>query len=192
MSVSHQEFLNLGALNFNLAYRRGTGVLNTLRAPEELFGEGSSRMQIINADASLNYPFSLRHSAFRYSAAWRAQWNLTPLSPEDRFAIGNRYTVRGFDGERLLTAERGWTVRQEIAGLIGQTGCEAYAGIDAGQLGGKSSLNLPGTYLAGAVLGIRLRSSGAYLDFFVGKPISRPAAYSSNDLNTGFNLSYSF
>ena len=192
MSVSHQEFLNLGALNFNLAYRRGTGVLNTLRAPEELFGEGSSRMQIINADASLNYPFSLRRTAFRYTAAWRAQWNLTPLSPEDRFAIGNRYTVRGFDGERLLTAERGWTVRQEIAGLIGQTGCEAYAGIDAGQLGGKSSLNLPGTYLAGAVLGIRLRSSGAYLDFFVGKPISRPAAYSSNDLNTGFNLSYSF
>lgn len=192
MSVSHQEFLNQGALNFNLAYRRGTGVFNSLRAPEELFGEGTSRMQIINADASLNYPFSLRRTAFRYTAAWRAQWNLTPLSPEDRFAIGNRYTVRGFDGERLLTAERGWVVRQEIAALIGQTGCEAYGGIDTGQLGGQSTLTMPGTYLVGAVLGVRLRRSAAYLDFFVGKPISRPAAYSSNDLNTGFNLSYSF
>lgn len=33
------------------------------------------------------------------------------------FAIGSRYTVRGFDGERNLSGERGW-YGQNLTGII--------------------------------------------------------------------------
>lgn len=39
----------------------------------------------------------------------------TPLTSPDMFSIGNRWTVRGFDGERTLTASHGWYIRNDIA-----------------------------------------------------------------------------
>lgn len=72
------------------------------------------RPKIITADAQLNAPFNLGEQRLRYTGTWRAQWNRTPLVPQDRFAIGNRYTVRGFDGENQLLAESGWLVRNDL------------------------------------------------------------------------------
>ncbi len=37
-----------------------------------------------------------------------------PLITQDRFSIGGRYTVRGFDGETTLIGERGWLLRNDL------------------------------------------------------------------------------
>ena len=113
----------------NLAYRRGTGAFRAMPAPEEDFGEGTSRMQVITADAQWLIPFQLGAQRARYIGSWRAQWNRTPLAPQDRFSIGGRYTVRGFDGELTLMGERGWVLRNEIGLPVG-AGQELYAGAD--------------------------------------------------------------
>ncbi|MDP2027315.1 POTRA domain-containing protein [Sulfuriferula sp.] len=70
--------------------------------------ENFKRLPSASADAQLALPFALSGQSLRYNATWRAQWNRTPLVPQDRFGIGGRYSVRGFDGETLLSAERGW------------------------------------------------------------------------------------
>jgi hypothetical protein len=67
-------------------------------APEEEFGEGTSRLKLYTADISLNAPFKLGEQKLRHSGLIRAQWNRTPLTPQDRFAIGGRYTVRRHEG----------------------------------------------------------------------------------------------
>lgn len=45
-SASHREFIGNATLDLNLAYKRGTGAFGSLPAPEEAFGEGTSRMRI--------------------------------------------------------------------------------------------------------------------------------------------------
>ena len=139
LGLNHPEFLATAVVGANLAYRRGTGAFGSLDAPEQAFGEGSSRMQLFIADASLNIPFNLGEQRLRYSGLWRSQWNRTPLTPQDRFAVGGRYTVRGFDGELNLMGERGWLLRSDIGWALGTSGAELYAGVDHGEVGGPST-----------------------------------------------------
>src|SRR5690606_6862108 len=108
---------------------RGTVAFGALPAPEELFSEGNSRMVLWTANAHLTTPLQFWGQQWRYSGTWRGQWNKTPLVPQDRFAIGGRYSVRGFDGEVSLTGERGWLLRNEM-GLVLGGGQMAYVGLD--------------------------------------------------------------
>ena len=49
VGISHREFLSSGSLDVNLAYRWGTGAMGSLPAPEEKFGEGTSRPRLVTA-----------------------------------------------------------------------------------------------------------------------------------------------
>jgi len=158
--LTHREFLGEAVFDASVGYRRGTGAMGAISAPEEAFGEGTSRPIILTADAQFGLPFRLGPLAMRYGLNWRAQWNRTPLVPQDRFSIGGRYSVRGFDGEMSLTGERGWLVRNDLGVILGQSGQELYLGLDYGQVGGPSSRLLVGDRLAGAVLGLRAGRHG--------------------------------
>lgn len=192
VGIAHREFIGSSTLDLNLNYRRGTGAMRSLPAPEDAFGEGTSRPQIVFADVQANVPFELAGQRLRYSANWRAQWNRTPLIPQDRFAIGGRYTVRGFDGENVLSAERGWLLRNDLGWALGQSGQELYLGIDYGQVGGPSSATLAGKALSGAVVGLRGAYRGLAYDVFIGQPLQKPAGFQTASTVTGFNLNWSF
>ncbi|MCR6480416.1 ShlB/FhaC/HecB family hemolysin secretion/activation protein [Variovorax sp. ZS18.2.2] len=191
-SLSHKEFIGEATLDGTFAFRQGTGAFGAKRAPEEAFDEGTSRFRLMMADVSLNAPFKLGEQKFRYAGQWRAQWNQTQLTPQDRFGIGGRYTVRGFDGETSLLGERGWLLRNDIGWAVGQSGAEVYVGIDYGHVGGKSVALLQGNHLAGGVVGVRGAWKGLSYDVFVGAPISKPEGYQTAKVTTGFNLNFSF
>ncbi|MDM0029784.1 ShlB/FhaC/HecB family hemolysin secretion/activation protein [Variovorax saccharolyticus] len=191
-SVNHREFIGEATLDGTLSYRRGTGAFGSIEAPEAAFGEGTSRMKLFAAEASLNAPFKLGGQQFRYSGLWRAQWNRSRLSPQDRFAIGGRYTVRGFDGEESLLGERGWLLRNDLGWALGQSGAELYAGIDFGHIGGPSVEFQVGNHLAGGVIGLRGARQGLNYDVFIGAPIRKPSGFDTANLTVGFSLNYSF
>ena len=191
-ALEHRAFVAQATVDLKLAYRRGTGAFAALPAPEEDFGEGTARPIIVSAEGSLVAPFRLGSQSLRYNANWRAQWNRTPLVPQDRFSIGGRYTVRGFDGESVLMAERGWLMRNDIGVALGDSGNELYAGIDYGEVGGRSAELLVGTRLAGAVVGVRGAYRGLNYDVFSGRPLSKPHGFETADVAAGFNLSLSF
>jgi hemolysin activation/secretion protein len=192
LGLTHREFLGRATIDATFAYRRGTGAFGAIAAPEELFGEGSSRFKLYIAELGLNAPFKLGEQKMRYSGLIRSQWNRTPLTPQDRFAIGSRYTVRGFDGETSLLGDRGMLIRSDIGWTKGESGAELYAGADYGQVGGKSAEQLQGDHLAGAVLGVRGNWSKLSYDFFAGAPIAKPQGYRTARVAAGFALSASF
>ncbi|MDN4589957.1 hypothetical protein DBA29_15785 [Xenophilus aerolatus] len=204
LAVNHKEFIETRAgtatLEGTLAYKRGTGGLGSRAAPEEIAYrndpkeplEGTSRMRLYTAELSANVPFKLGEQTFRNSGLIRAQWNRTPLTPQDRFAIGGRYTVRGFDGETSLMAERGWLIRNDIGWGIGQSGAELYTGLDYGHVGGPSTKYLLGNHLAGAVVGVRGDWKNLNYDVFVGAPVWKPEGYRTARVTAGFNLNYGF
>jgi hemolysin activation/secretion protein len=192
LGLNHKEFIGEATLEGTLAFKHGTGGFGSIAAPEEEFGEGTSRMKLYTAEVSLNAPFKLGEQKLRYSGLIRAQWNRTPLTPQDRFSIGGRYTVRGFDGETSLMGERGWLIRNDIGWAMGQSGAELYVGADYGHVGGRSTVDLLGRSLAGAVVGVRGQWSKLSYDFFVGAPISKPEGYRTAGTTFGFNLNASF
>ena len=190
--LDHREFIGTSTLDLGVAYRRGTGAHDSLRALEEDIGAGTSRPEIISADAQLQVPFTLNDQRLRYIGSWRSQWNRTPLVPQDRFSIGGRYSVRGFDGENILTGDRGWTLRNEVGLALGATGQELYTGIDYGQVSGQASEYLIGKRLAGAAIGVRGGYKGVSYDWSVGTPLKKPDGFETANVTTAFTVIWSF
>ena len=193
-SLTHREYFGSAILNLAINYKRGTGMQDALRAPEEKFGEGTSRMKIISATADFNQPFQIGQQAFAYDTSIHAQWNKSPLTPQDKLAIGGRYTVRGFDGELSLSAERGWYWQNTLAWQY-RNGHQVYIGADVGHVSGPSAEWLLGQTLAGAVLGLKGQfnlGGNLYYDIFAGRSLHKPTHFPADKPVFGFNLNYSF
>ncbi|WP_248149843.1 ShlB/FhaC/HecB family hemolysin secretion/activation protein [Stenotrophomonas indicatrix] len=199
LGLTHKQFIGAATLDATLAYRRGTGAFHALRSPEEMARawdprlplEGTSRMKLITADAQFSVPFQLGKQRLRYTAAWRAQWNRTPLSPQDRFAIGGRYTVRGFDGESSLSGERGWSLRNDLSLGIGG-GQEFYVAADYGRIGGPSAQWQSGRDLAGMALGLRGGWQQLSWDGFVGSALHKTSNFPTDYTTFGFSLAWRY
>lgn len=192
LGVGHRAYMGAGTLDLNLNYRRGTGAFGSLRAPEEGFGEGTSRFALVQANAQWQWPFKLGAQPWQINSQWRAQTHRTPLAPQERFAIGGRHTVRGFDGESSLSADSGWLWRNEIATPLGDSGASAFAGLDHGQVRGPSAQRLAGTRLTGAVIGLRGSAGGVQGELFAGWPLHKPEGFRTANVSLGFWLATGF
>jgi len=190
IGLSHQEQAGNAMWNFGSSFRKGTGARGSLRAPEEAYGEGTSRMKIITADVSVFTPvYSL---PFTYEGSIHAQYNKTPLVPQDRLSIGGRYTVRGFDGDYTLMADRGAIWRNTLAYTY-TNNHQIYGAIDGGHVDGQSAKLLVGKTLIGAAVGLRGQFAfGGNLsyDIFAGTPIYKPDNFDTKDITLGFSLNY--
>ncbi|MDO4434568.1 MAG: ShlB/FhaC/HecB family hemolysin secretion/activation protein [Alysiella sp.] len=192
--LSHKEYIGNSTAQFKIAYKRGTGMSDALRAPEEAFGEGTSRMKIWTANADVNIPFQIGNQSFAYDTAIQAQWNKTPLTPQDKIAIGGRYTVRGFDGEMSLAAERGWYWRNDLSWNFKQ-GHQLYLGADVGHVSGQSARLLLGQTLVGATVGVRgqMKVGGnLHYDFFASRAVRKPEYFQTKRWVMGLWVSYGF
>lgn len=191
-TLNHKAFIQEATLDSNLTYKRGTGAFGSLRALEETFNDGTSRFALVTADVNLALPFRLNEERVRYNASWRIQQNRTPLTPQDRFVIGGRYTVRGYDGESVLSAESGWFWRNDLSFALGGNGQEFYVGLDHGVVGGPSSELLVGKSLTGAVIGLRGSIQKLMFEIFIGGPVEKPDNYKTSGSTAGFSLSMNF
>lgn len=194
LGLEHKEYLGRSTWEFGIEHQRGTGMLGSLAAPGEAFDEARGRMKIWTADVSVYWPFVLAGQSLNYDGALHLQWPGTPLMPQDRLAIGGRYSIRGFSGERSLIGERGWYFRNTLAWAY-QPDQQFYLGLDIGRVSGPSSKYLLGKNLTGGVIGIKgkFKAGGSLqYDFFAGTPIVRPHGFSADPITLGFQLDYGF
>ena len=192
VGLNHTQYIGNATLQLSTNYKRGTGGNKSLPAPEEAFGEGTSRMQIFTAGVDFTYPFTIGNQPFRFNTSWNGQWNGTPLTQQDKFSIGGRYTVRGFDGELSLSGEKGWLWRNELGWNIANKGHELYLGIDRGKVHSSQEELQIGDSLMGGAIGLRGKLWGINYDYFVGVPIKKPEGFRTSHVTTGFNVSYRF
>ena len=189
----HRHYLGAAQLDLTLASRWGVSWFNGQgNEPGRERDAPAFRYSLQTLDATLTTPFSLAGQPLVHSATLRAQATRSALYLADQFSIGGRYTVRGFDGESMLAAERGYFLRNDIELPLGSSGQSLYAGLDYGQLFGPSVRRLPGSRLAGAALGVRGSAHGLSYDFYTGWALHKPAGYATRNPVFGFNLSYQF
>ncbi|MFD0967014.1 ShlB/FhaC/HecB family hemolysin secretion/activation protein [Seminibacterium arietis] len=188
---NHKEYFPTATLELSANFKRGTAARGALSAPEELFGEGTSRPKIITASMSLTKPFQWGTQSWQWQTSVNAQWNKTPLIAQDRFSIGGRYTVRGFDGELSLSGERGWNWRNELVWKFVPNHAFYWA-VDGGRVSGWATENQLGHHLMGTVVGLRGGAKGFSYDIFLGRPMRKPEGFRTSNGVAGFNIGYSF
>lgn len=191
LSAAHRLFWGNSTLEGQLTYKQGLKLFGALPAPEEEFDEGTSLFKIISLDASISTPFKVGEQKFKLENSVKVQRNKTPLIAQDRFSIGSRYTVRGFDAKTSLAAEKGILLQNTLNWTIPKTETDVYLGVDYGHVSGPATENLVGTSLIGAVLGWRGNYKGISFDIFVGRPLRKPSELEVGKV-FGFNLNYGF
>ncbi|HED4122891.1 ShlB/FhaC/HecB family hemolysin secretion/activation protein [Klebsiella variicola] len=192
LGLQHRHYLGNATLDAGVSYQRGTRWFGAQPAPEEQWGEATALSKILQFNAQLNLPFALGGQNFRFTSRYQRQMSSTPLTSPDMFSIGNRWTVRGFDGERTLAASHGWYIRNDIAWSTPLPGQEFYLGADYGEVGGAGSETLVGKHLAGGVAGLRGQYHRASYDLFAGIPLAQPDGFKTDPATFGFSVSWSY
>ena len=181
---------------FELGYRRGMpwrGAQEDL--PAASAGGPTLRPRLWTVSGAISFPFSIVEMPVLYALKLRAQHTRDTTLSIDQIAIGNRYTVRGFDGEAVLQGESGYFARNEwsVPGRYGgDVATQYYAGIDAGRIWGPSSFTPAGSWLGGAVLGLRATWRRLHADLALGMPLHKPAGFETGRWNAYLMLSQVF
>ena len=194
MGLTDRHYFGAAQFDGTLAWRHGMGGLGATPDPD-LTGP-TYRYDMAVLDANLSVPFAVASQTFRYVSTVHGQFTNDTLFYIDDLTIGSRYTVRGFDGETMLAAEKGFYWRNELQWPIGQTGQSLYAGIDYGHVFGPNTSTLAGAQLAGAVIGIRggvpAKYVGISYDLFAGTPIYKPSGFPTARVTVGVQATAQF
>ncbi|MGK8932701.1 ShlB/FhaC/HecB family hemolysin secretion/activation protein [Pluralibacter gergoviae] len=198
LGLDHRHYIGNATIDGGVSYQRGTRWFGAMPAYEEQYEDGydaTAKSKILTWTAGLNWPFALGNQNFRYQMNYLRQMSTTPLTSPDQLAIGNRWTVRGFDGERTLSASHGWYVQNTLAWQTPLPEQEFYLGADYGEVGGRSDgSTLLGRHLAGGVAGLRgnISALGLSYDAFGGTPLSKPHGFKTDSVTFGFSVSWQY
>jgi len=187
-------------LDVSVGYRRGMPWLDAQDDFPVEAGGITLRPHIWTLNASLNVPFKSPALGAMDERMWQFNTSVHAQSTSDRslsidqMAIGNRGTVRGFDGDVVLIAESGYTVRNELSTAIQWAGADAsvYAGVDFGRVWGPSDVNLVGRFLAGAAVGMRGKWRRTQFDLALAGPLHKPEGFRTAELNPYASVTVAF
>ena len=195
MEVGFAErlYLQRDTLYFRLAHRFGLGWLGAQEekpyddAPKTLY-----RMWLLDVD--FVHPFEFSHRPATFTTSFHGQYTMDDmrLYGVDMISMGNRYTVRGFDGEVTLMGTNGWYLRNELSTRFPKQKAELYLGLDVGAVYGYGTEVYNGHVIAGTVLGLRGAMDALSYDVFAAAPIQKPEGFRTPDVTYGFSLGVKF
>jgi hemolysin activation/secretion protein len=190
LGTTDRHYFGVSQFDGTLAYRHGIGGFGATSDPYQ--NGPTYRFHMAVLDANLSVPFAIATQPFAYVTTIHGQFTNDTLFYLDDLTIGSRYTVRGFDGETMLAAEKGFYWRNELQWPVFQTGQTLYAGIDYGRVFGPNTSALAGTQLVGAVVGIRggmpAKYVGVSYDLFAGTPIYKPEGFPTARVTAGVQV----
>ena len=172
----------------SVTYRNGNE--NSPDTTQALSSKGKAGSRYYTGVLQINHLVKIFGQNAWYQLALKGQWNKTPLVQQDHFSIGSRYSVRGFSGERTLSAEQGYTARNELIFTIKDQ--QIYLAADYGKVDGPSSERLIGQFLSGWGVGVRGHKGKLHGDLFVGFPMDYPDRFKPDPHALTLNIGASF
>ncbi|HUX91440.1 MAG TPA: ShlB/FhaC/HecB family hemolysin secretion/activation protein [Gallionellaceae bacterium] len=192
IALQHKRNIAQAQLDVTIAERQGMPWFGAQKdLSDKPAGSPTFLYSLEILDATLSIPFELGKQPIKYTATFHGQNSDSALYGSEWIAIGNRWTVRGFDGEYSLAAENGWYFRNEFETFLPGTSHAAYIALDAGRVFGANEPNLIGNDLSGTAIGMRgYMFKGFYYDAFVSWPLNKPQGFNTSEPATGFSLNY--
>ena len=193
IGFAERLYIERDTLYFRLAHRFGLGWLGAQKeqpyadAPKTLY-----RMWLLDVD--FVHPFEFCHRPATLTTSFHGQWTMDDmrLYGVDMISMGNRYTVRGFDGEVTLMGTNGWYLRNEFATRFPKQKAELYLGLDVGAVYGYGTDLYNGHTMMGATVGLRGSIDIVSYDVFAAMPIRKPEGFHTSDVTSGFSLGVKF
>ena len=193
MAWMHKQYFGTAQLDITLANRWGVSWFNGQGDDgPRMASSPTYRYSLQSIDATLVSPFHIADQPLTYIGTLRGQTTHSRLYLSEQISIGNRYTVRGFDGELTLASERGFFMRNELNMPLARSAQSAYLGIDFGKVYGQSVKDLIGDKLAGATVGLRGGWGGMTYDIFNSWPLYKPKQLHTATPAVGIRLTYQY
>lgn len=184
--LNHRHYVGQSIVDAMVSYQRNTSWFGAQQQ-----ASASAKSRIANLDLSALVPFTLLGQSMSYQPRYQQQYSPDRLATQDQFSIGNRWTVRGFDGEYNLSANKGYSLRNDINLNLPKLNQQLYVGMDYGKVSGGNNSFATG-HLAGGVVGIRGGVGRISYDAFAGVPIAKPASFETSPVSLGFTLQWQF
>lgn len=184
-----RRYMGRDTLYTHIGHRFGTAWWGAQEDLSDL-GEGlpTTHYKMWLFDVDYIHPFTMGHRPATWTSSFHGQWTTggVYLYGTDQISIGNRYTVRGFNGEYTLSSESGWYLQNELASRIAPWHSDVYVALDIGAVYGKSVEWLVGRTIMGMAIGMRGEfPSGLLYDVSLGWPLYKPENY-----HTGKTVGY--
>lgn len=194
--ITFKYLIGEASVDFDLGYRSG----KPWQGAQDDFPDGTAggltlRPDITVLSAAYSQPFKLGALPIHYTSSLHAQVTRDLTLSIDQIAIGNRFSVRGFDGDSVLLAENGYFVRNEWSTplrIIDGVDSIAFLGLDFGRVWGPSAALLVGDKLAGAAVGARGKWRGLQFDLAVATPLYKPDGFKTRHWNPYLSLTWAF
>ena len=180
-------------LYFRLAHRFGLGWMGAQEeSPYEDMPRTRYRMWLLDMDYV--HPFEFSHRPATFTSSFHGQWTMDgmELYGTDMISMGNRYTVRGFDGEVTLMGTDGWYLRNEFATRFPKQKLDLYLGFDIGAVYGYGADLYNGHTIMGAALGVRGTIADLSYDVFAAMPVRKPDGFHTAKVTGGFSVGWRF
>lgn len=192
LGLQHQHQLGAAILHGGVSYQQATQWFAASEIDYNADGQAAALGNIVQVQAEGRVPLQVSGQNFDYVFGFFRQQASAAVLSQDQLAIGNRWTVRGFDGERTLNANSGWWLRNELAWYTPVTNQQLYLGLDYGKTGGGSRDWPTASALAGTVVGLRGKVLDTDYDLFVGLPLVKPAGFAASPVILGFTLNWQY
>ncbi|EPN9528137.1 ShlB/FhaC/HecB family hemolysin secretion/activation protein [Cronobacter malonaticus] len=192
LSLEHLAYLPFGQVKASLGYQKAAHWFNELEDAEEQVGSADPQARIVTMGVDGAFPFKLGKLSLSYEPHFMSQTSPDRLTQPDKFTIGNRWTVRGFDGETTIYADKGWYLRNDINLNLPQWGMQPYLGLDYGEVKGSKNDYWSGKQLAGAALGVRGVKGKFGYDLFAGVPLMKPEDLHTSPFTLGFAMQWQY
>lgn len=176
--------------NASLGFRAGLALFGALPDIVGAAAPPTAYYTLGTADVSAVIPIRSGKTNLRWEPHVRAQVTNDHLYISDAFSIGNRYTVRGFDGSAAIAAESGYFLRNDFVIPTASPKRSLYLGIDTGRVWGPSTAGLSGQSLTGIAIGMRGGTARATFDTALGFGIGAPAGLRTAQPSTTINFTY--
>ncbi|MHB0836408.1 ShlB/FhaC/HecB family hemolysin secretion/activation protein [Klebsiella grimontii] len=191
LTLRQQRYFNKKIIDASLGIQRSLPWLSSMPTLEEKAGLYSPPSRVIHADIQAFMKFDITGDRFSYAPHINAQFSPDILSTDNKFNIGSRWTVRGFDGENSLSGNQGWYWRNDFIWDMPTPDRQLYFGLDIGRITGSEQYR-QGKVISGAVSGLRGQLFSTQYDFFIGTPFIKPDRFHSDPLNLGFSLNWRY
>ena len=192
LALAHRHYLLNGAVDATLGLQRNTPWFGSRPTAEMRYSGYHRAGRLATLDLQAWLPFQLAGGSMSYQPRLLLQAAPDKLVTQDRFSIGGRWSVRGFDGERSLTGSSGWFLSHTLTLDLPQRDRQLYIGADYGRILRRDDGAEPGKELAGGVVGLRGERWRTGYHLFAGAPLWKPAGFRTNALTLGFHLQWEY
>lgn len=192
-SLMFRRYFETAQLDLKLTRRWGVPWFGAQR-DESADPEAPRHLYRLNSfEASASIPFSVAGKSARLRSSLRGQSADTPLYASEWLSLGNRWTVRGFDGAYTVGAENGMYLRNELEMPIAAGGSLlGYLGWDGGYVQGKNAPVKWGSSLVGVAIGLRgAVARRVNFDVSLGWPLRRPQNFPCAGVVGAFSVTLS-